>query len=121
MIAAVLACNHIFGWSAVLSGAGSLNLLRQMAEENLMNAIFLYIVITVVGCVALTLPGVTFAVLAGLLFGPVLGTICCSIATMIGAMAAFLAGRFFLKDSIKPVVMKNRYLKKWLFDEAGKN
>ena len=40
---------------------------------------------------------------------------------MIGAMAAFLAGRFFLRDSIKPVVMKNRYLKKWLFDEAGKN
>ena len=81
-----------------------MNLLRQMAEENLVNAIFLYTVITVVGCVALTLPGVTFAVLAGLLFGPVLGTICCSIATMIGAMAAFLAGRFFLKDSIKPVV-----------------
>lgn len=43
-------------------------------------------------CGANASPGVTFAVLAGLLFGPVVGTICCSIATMIGAMAAFLAG-----------------------------
>ena len=57
MIIAVLVCNHIFGWSAMLSGTGSMNLLRQMAEENLVNAIFLYTVITVVGCVALTLPG----------------------------------------------------------------
>ena len=55
MIIAVLVCNHIFGWSAMLSGTGSMNLLRQMAEENLVNAIFLYTVITVVGCVALTL------------------------------------------------------------------
>ena len=51
MIIAVLVCNHIFGWSAMLSGTGSMNLLRQMAEENLVNAIFLYTVITVVGCV----------------------------------------------------------------------
>ena len=32
-----------------------------------------------------------------------------------------MAGRFFLKDGIKPLVMKNKYLKKWLFDESGKN
>ena len=51
----------------------------------------------------------------------VLGTVCCTVAATLGAMAAFLAGRFFLKDSIKPVVMKNKYLKKWLFDESGKN
>ena len=30
-------------------------------------------------------------------------------------------GRFFLRDSIKPMVMKNKYLKKWLFDETGTN
>ena len=76
---------------------------------------------TVVGCVVLALPGVTFAILAGLLFGPVIGTICCSLATTIGAVLAFIAGRFFLKDSIGPVVAKNRILKKWLFDDTGCN
>jgi uncharacterized membrane protein YdjX (TVP38/TMEM64 family) len=75
----------------------------------------------VVGCVVLALPGVTFAIIAGVVFGPVLGTVCCSVATTLGAMIAFLVGRFFLKDSIKPVAMKNRYLKKWLFDESGGN
>ena len=92
-----------------------------MAQEHMAAAVFAYTAVTVIGCVVLTLPGVTFAILAGLLFGPVLGTLCCTVAATLGAMAAFLAGRFFLKDSIKPVVMKNKYLKKWLFDESGKN
>lgn len=95
--------------------------MRQTAEDNLPTAIFLYCVFTAVGCVVLALPGITFAILAGLLFGPVLGTLCCSAAATLGAMAAFLAGRYFLKDSIRPIVLKNRYLKKWLFDESGKN
>lgn len=116
-----LACSHIFGWSAYLGDAGNLEFLNQMSKEHLGTAILLYTVITVVGCVALTLPGITFAVLAGLIFGPVLGTVCCSAATTVGSMAAFLAGRFFLKDSVKPMVMKNKYLKRWLFDETGKN
>ena len=83
--------------------------------------LIVYMVLTVVGCVVLALPGVTFAILAGLLFGPVIGTICCSLATTIGAVLAFIAGRFFLKDSIGPVVAKNRILKKWLFDDTGCN
>lgn len=121
IILAVLVCNHVYGWSAYLSGKGTLKFLGRMAEEHMAAAIGAYMVITVIGCVVLTLPGVTFAILAGLLFGPVLGTACCTVAATLGAMAAFLTGRFFLKDSIKPVVMKNKYLKKWLFDETGKN
>lgn len=121
IIAAVLVCSHMFGWSAYISDAGNLEFLGRLSGEHLWTAVMLYTVITVIGCVALTLPGITFAILAGLLFGPVLGTIVCSAATTIGAMAAFLAGRFFLKDSIKPLVVKNRYLNKWLFDESGNN
>lgn len=98
-----------------------MELLQQMLEENMFFAALIYVAVTVVGCVALALPGVTFAIAAGLLFGPVLGTILCSVATTIGAMIAFIAGRFFLKDSIKPMVMKNKYIKKWLFDESGTN
>ena len=95
--------------------------MKRIVQNNLPLAILLYMVLTVVGCVVLALPGVTFAILAGLLFGPVIGTICCSLATTIGAVLAFIAGRFFLKDSIGPVVAKKRILKKWLFDETGCN
>jgi uncharacterized membrane protein YdjX (TVP38/TMEM64 family) len=113
--------NHIFGWSDYIGNTDNIQLLEEILQKNLLYAVLIYIVITVVGCVLLALPGVTFAIIAGLIFGPVLGTICCSVATTIGAMAAFIAGRFFLKDSIKPLVMKNKYLKKWLFDETGTN
>ena len=63
----------------------------------------------------------TFAVIAGILFGPWVGTLMCLIATTIGAIVAYLVGKFFLKDSIKPLVMKNRWLKKVLFDDAGRS
>ena len=78
----------------------------------LLQAALLYCLVTVVGCVVLALPGVTFAVLAGLLFGPWLGTLLCLLATTVGAIIAFVVGRFFLQDSIRPLVMKNKWIKK---------
>lgn len=121
MIVLILLLNHIFGWSRYLSDMENLEFLKQMMEEHRMMAVLIYTALTIISCVFLALPGVTFAILAGLLFGPVLGTICCCIATTIGAILAFLLGRFFLKDTIKPLAMKNKYLKKWLFDSTGKN
>lgn len=121
MIVLIAVFNQIFGWSSYIGDINNLSFLKRMVEENLAIAVLLYIVFTIVGCVVLALPGVTFAILAGLLFGSVLGTICCSVATAIGAVLAFIVGRYFLKDSIKPLVVKNKYLKKWLFDSSGKN
>ena len=86
-----------------------------------MQAALLYCIITVIGCVVLALPGVTFAVFAGVLFGPWLGTLLCLLATTVGAVAAFLVGRFFLKDTVKPMVEKNRWLKKLLFEDVGRS
>lgn len=117
----ILAGDRIFGWSSWLKDSSNLAFLERQMEENLPLAILLYLAVTVIGSVVLALPGITFAVLAGLMFGPVLGTVCCVIGATLGAMLAFSAGRFFLKDSIRPRVMKNPYLKKWLFDETGKN
>lgn len=121
IIAVILVLNHIFGWSSYVGDVDNLKFLEDMVQENLALAICIYMVLTVIGCVVLALPGVTFAIAAGLLFGPVLGTLCCSVATTLGAMLAFVVGRFFLKDSMKPMAMKNKYLKKWLFDESGSN
>ena len=121
MIVLIAVLNQIFGWSSYIGDINNLSFLKRIVEENLAIAVLLYIVFTIVGCVVLALPGVTFAILAGLLFGSVLGTICCSVATTIGAVLAFIVGRYFLKDSIKPLVVKNKYLKKWLFVSSGKN
>ncbi len=99
----------------------NLAFLSEMADAHPAAAVFLYMGVTVVGSVVLALPGVAFAILAGLLFGPVAGTFYCLFAATLGAMAAFLAGRYFLRDSLKPAISKNRYIKQWLFDETGKN
>ena len=120
LILIILILNHIFGWSAYLGDTDNLKFLEQMVKENLALAILIYTVLTIVSCVALALPGVTFAIVAGLVFGPVLGTVCCSVATTLGAMAAFVVGRFFLKDSIRPMAMKNKYLKKFKLYLMGK-
>lgn len=121
MMVFILICNHIFGWSSYLGDMENLMALQQQMENHRFMLVGIYIVLTIVGCVVLALPGVTFAIVAGLLFGPVIGTLACSFATTIGAVLAFLAGRFFLQDSIKPMAMKNKYLKKWLFSESGNN
>lgn len=121
MIIVILVLNHAFGWSEWLGDSRNLEFLKRMVKENLVLAMLIYTVLTIVSCVVLAVPGITFAIIAGVAFGPVLGTICCSVATTLGAMIAFLAGRFFLRDSIRPAASKNKYLKKWLFDETGRN
>lgn len=121
IVVLIVILNHIFGWSSYLEDADNLTFLSSLIEDNLAAAIAVYLAVTVIGSVVLALPGVTFAILAGLLFGPLLGTVLCAVAATAGAVLAFLAGRFFLRDSIRPAAMKNKYLKKWLFDESGKN
>lgn len=121
LVAVILVLNHIFGWSSYLGDTDNLAFLKNMIQDNLPGAIAIYMAVTIIGSVALALPGVTFAILAGLIFGPVLGTVLCTVSATAGAVLAFLAGRFFLRDSIRPAAMKNKYLKKWLFDESGKN
>ena len=95
IIVLILVLNHIFGWSAYLGNAENLKFLENMVQDNLLLAVLIYTVLTIVSCVVLALPGVTFAIIAGLVFGPVLGTICCLVATTLGAIIAFVVGRFF--------------------------
>lgn len=121
IVIVILLLNHKYGWSEYLGNIDNWGHLQEMVNENFLQAALLYSALTIVGCVVLALPGVTFAVFAGLLFGPWVGTLMCLIATTMGAIVAYLVGKFFLKDSIKPLVMKNRWLKKVLFDDAGRS
>lgn len=121
IVAVMLILNHYFKWSAYLMDADNYIILQELVGENLLLAMLLYIGITVLACVLLAMPGVTFAIAASFLFGPYLGTICCVIAVSIGAGIAFLAGRYFLKDGLKPTIENHPYLHKILFEEAKKN
>lgn len=121
VIVLILILNHYFGWSKYLGDTRNLAFLKETVKENILMALLLYIVLTIVGCVCLALPGATFALIAGMVFGPWIGMFACLIATTIGAALAFLVGRFFLKDGIKPMIEKNKVLKKLLFSENGKS
>lgn len=121
IVIVILLLNHRYGWSEYLGDIENWGYLQEMVRENFLQAALLYSALTIVGCVVLALPGVTFAVFAGMLFGPWLGTLICLIATTIGAIVAYIVGKFFLKDTIKPLVMKNRWLKKVLFDDVGRS
>lgn len=118
--AAIFLADRHFGWSRQFTDGNALELLMGAVRKNLWQAAALYCLLTVVGCVVLALPGVTFAVFAGMLFGPWLGTLLCLLATTMGAVLAFLAGRFFLRDAVKPMVMKNRWLRQLLFEGTGR-
>lgn len=117
----LLLLNHYFGLSERVMAAESLESIRNYALLHPFRALLLYIGLTILGCVFLAVPGVSFALLAGLLFGPVLGSLACLLATTLGAMGAFLAARFFLKDAVKPMLEKNRLLKLLLFSEKQEN
>ena len=70
IVALILLLNHIFGWSSYLSDSDNLGFLSDMIRKNFLLAALIYIGLTVLACVVLALPGVTFAILAGVLFGP---------------------------------------------------
>ncbi|WP_157152914.1 TVP38/TMEM64 family protein [Brachyspira murdochii] len=94
---------------------------RNILGDNIIMASIIYIIVTAIGSSVLALPGITFALFSGLLFGPVLGIILCSFSATLAAVISFLIARFFLKDTIKPLVEKNKYLNKLLFEEGNKN
>ncbi|MBQ6900451.1 MAG: TIGR04282 family arsenosugar biosynthesis glycosyltransferase [Firmicutes bacterium] len=120
VMAVVLLSNH-FGWAEMITQGGDFTFIREMTAGNETAGIAIYIVLTIIGCVVLALPGITFAVAAGMLFGPVTGIFACLAATTLGAMIAFIVGRFFLKDGVKPLLEKNKVLKKLLFSDNKKN
>ena len=121
IVLAIVMLNELFGWSDYLGNIDNLAFLTDMVKENIVEASIIYCVIAVIGSVVLALPGVTFAIFAGLLFGPWLGTLLCLVASTIGAIIAFVVGRFFLQETIRPMVMKNKWIKKVLFDDAGRS
>ena len=95
--------------------------LEVLVQENLALSLTVYFLCTVMGCTVLVLPGLVFALAAGALFGPYLGTIACVAAATVGAVLSFLIGRFFLRDAVRPRALRNAAIRRWLFGETGVN
>lgn len=121
ILLALALVTYASGLADGLSTIAQWDALITLVEENLPAALLIYFVCTVVGCAALMLPGMIFALAAGALFGAAVGTVACSVSTTVGAVGAFLIGRFFLHDAVKPWVCKNEYVRRWLFEETGTN
>ena len=109
------------GWTDYLVGEEGIERLSLLIDENLALAIAAHIGSLVVGGVLLAVPGFLFAIVAGLLFGPLLGLACYIVCATLAAIIAFIAGRTFLKDLVKPIAMRNKHLKRWLYDEADRD
>lgn len=101
--------------SGILDIDAVVQALRSLTDDNLALAVALYFAFVAVGGSFLALPGVLFAIVAGACFGPVVGTIACVVSSTAGAVLAFLVGRHFLQDVVRPRAMRNELLAKWLF------
>ena len=97
MVLLIVALNHYYGWSDIFSGDDWYGNLQQMVKTNFLQAALIYIVVMVIASVVLAVP-----------------------ATL-GAIAAFLIGRFFLQDSLRDQIAKNRYISRLLFNKNTKN
>lgn len=121
IVIVLIVLNSHFGWSSTILGDDAQARLQQMLAQNPVKAGAIYLLICVVGAVALALPGVLFAVVSGAIFGPVWGTLLCWASMSIAAGVSYILGRYFLKDSIKPKLQKYPLLNKYLFDGADRS
>ncbi len=116
VVVMLLVGNAVFGWSDLFDASGVIPALRELMAQNLLLALFVYVLGVAVLGTLLALPGALFAVVAGVCFGPVLGTAACTVAATLGAVLSFLMGRYFLQDAIRPRAMRSKLLRKWLFE-----
>ncbi|HEX4924645.1 MAG TPA: TVP38/TMEM64 family protein [Bdellovibrionales bacterium] len=99
-------------WLAKHFGAGEwISRLRDHIEELGIAGIFVFIAVYVVGVVAV-LPGSALTLIAGALFGPVLGIVVVSVASTVGACFAFLIARYFARESVSAWLNKSERFRK---------
>lgn len=121
IVVVILIANHFFGWSEWIASGELQRTLQTLIGENYLLACVVYVVLSIIGSVVLALPGIVFALAAGAIFGPIMGTFLCWLSMSIGACGAFIAGRYFLKDALKPKLEQNKTLNKFLFEGADKS
>lgn len=120
-VAALIGVGLATGAADWIADGRAQDALRQLVDQDRAVAIGAYFALTVVGCALLAVPGALFAIAGAALFGPLEGTLWCALAATVGAVGAFLAGRFFFRDAIRPRVMRCYPLRRWLFSGSRRN
>ncbi len=90
-------------------------------EEHYVLSVLIYLVVMALATSLFALPGVVFAVISAMLFGPVWGTVWCTLAAGIGAVFAFILGRYFLHDSISQKLSESKVLSSILLSDKIEN
>lgn len=121
IVIVVALSSYFFGWGEWITSGELSRTLESLVAQNSVLAYSLYVVISIVGSVVLALPGVLFAIAAGTIFGPWLGTLLCWLSMSVGAWGSFIIGRYFLKDTLKPKLAKSKALNSLLFEGAHKS
>lgn len=98
-----------------------LRYLQSLVEENFLFAALIYVLLCALAGAFLALPGISYALLAGMVFHAFWGTVLCTLAASISAGISFLMGRYLLQDSIKPKLMQNPYIAKYFMGKEKKN
>lgn len=119
--AALAVASHALGWADWIASGRLYGALGALVADNYALACAAYCAVSAVGSAVLALPGVLFALAAGAVFGPVAGTLLCWVSMSASACGAFVAGRYFLKDALKPKLAKSKALNRLLFDGADKS
>ena len=112
---------RLLGWDQALRSGEVLDALSAFVAERPAVAAGGYVAVSVVACVALALPGIVFALVAGVAFGPLWGTLLCWVAVVAGACLSFGIGRYVLKDALKPKLARHAALNRLLFEDASTN
>ncbi len=121
IVVTICIANYFLGWSDWIANGELQRMLEGMIGENYVLACVIYVILSIVGSVVLALPGILFALAAGAIFGPVMGTLLCWFSMSLGAIGAFIAGRYFLKDALKPKLEQNKMLNEFLFEGADRS
>lgn len=80
--------------------------LEQWVSDNPLSAPFLFIFLYVV-LIILFFPSIVLSLTGGVLFGPVLGTLCIQTGAILGAALAFLLTRYLLADQVESILGEN--------------
>jgi uncharacterized membrane protein YdjX (TVP38/TMEM64 family) len=110
VIAAVVALMKYFGLFRYVSMENIMNLKAWIDSLGAIGPL-VYIVLFIAACLFF-LPGLPIALLGGLAFGPILGTVWASIGSTLGATAAFLVARYVARDMVEGWAQSNPVFKK---------
>lgn len=110
VIVAVVALMQYFGLFQYVSMKNIMNLKAWIDGLGAVGPL-VYVLLFIAACLFF-LPGLPVAILGGLAFGPVMGTVWASIGSTIGAAAAFLVARYVARDMVEGWAQANPIFKK---------